>query len=151
MYTVKEARHESGYTLLESLFQLLIAAAFLHLIIMFLLFKESTHSQLTDSQTTEWELFMVDLQTDLSAVQMIGVNNDGTILTAFTMDTSTNTEYSSVGGVIRRRVGSQGHVPLLTNVQKVNFVDEGPLLVVSVTLQDGTERQRRVAVGLSEK
>ncbi len=94
---------------------------------------------------------MVDLQTDLSAVKTIGVNTDGTVLTAFMMDTSANTEYSNVGGVIRRRVGSQGHVPLLTNVQKVNFVDEGPLLVVSVTLQDGTKRQRRVAVGLSER
>ncbi|MCM3757011.1 ComGF family competence protein [Sporosarcina aquimarina] len=148
---MKKTRNESGYTLLESLFQLIIAAAFLHLIILFLLFKESTYNQLTDSQTTEWELFMVDLQTDLSAVKRIELNTEGTILTAFMMDTSTNTEYSNVGGVIRRRVGSQGHVPLLTNVQKVIFVDEGPLLVVSVTLQDGTERQRRVAVGLSER
>lgn len=148
---MNSVRRESGYTLLESLLQLVIAAAFLHLIVLFLLYKESAYHQLTDSQSIEWELFMVDLQADLSAVTRIRVSSDGTVLTAYTLNPSNDTEYSSVGGVIRRRVASQGHVPLLTNVQKVKFIDEGPLLVVSVTLQDGTERQRRVAVGIREK
>ncbi|REB10042.1 hypothetical protein DVB69_04340 [Sporosarcina sp. BI001-red] len=150
MYTVNKVRNESGYTLLESLFQLIIAATFLHLIVLFLLFKESTHHQLTDSQTTEWELFMVDLQLDLSVVQTINVNDTGTVLTVYSMDVEDNKEYSTVGGVVRRRVGNQGHVPLLTYVQSVRFIDEGPMVAVSVTLQDGTERLRRVAVGLRE-
>ncbi|WP_158541018.1 competence type IV pilus minor pilin ComGF [Sporosarcina sp. BI001-red] len=147
---MNKVRNESGYTLLESLFQLIIAATFLHLIVLFLLFKESTHHQLTDSQTTEWELFMVDLQLDLSVVQTINVNDTGTVLTVYSMDVEDNKEYSTVGGVVRRRVGNQGHVPLLTYVQSVRFIDEGPMVAVSVTLQDGTERLRRVAVGLRE-
>ncbi|MBD7906811.1 competence type IV pilus minor pilin ComGF [Sporosarcina gallistercoris] len=148
---MNSVRQESGYTLLESLLQLVIAAAFLHLLVLFLLFKESAHHQLADSQSAEWELFMVDLQADLSAVTRIGVNADGTVLTAYKVNALQDIEFSSVGGVIRRRIGSQGHVPLLTNVQKVKFIDEGPLLVVAVTHQDGTERQRRVAVGLRER
>lgn len=150
MFPLNTVHDESGYTLLESLFQLVIAAAFLHLIVLFLMYKESAQHQLTDSQTTEWELFMVDLQMDLSAVQLIDVNENGTILTVYMKDAEENKEYSSVGGVVRRRVGNQGHVPLLTQVQSLRFTDEGHLIAVSVTLQDGTERIRRVAVGLSE-
>lgn len=148
---MNSVRNESGYTLLESLLQLVITAAFLHLLVLFLLFKESTHNQLADSQTAEWELFMIDLQADLSAVTGIGVNADGTILTAYKANASQDIEFSSVGGVIRRRIGSQGHVPLLTHVRNVEFIDEGPLIVVAVTHLDGTERLRRVAVGLRER
>ncbi|WP_432355262.1 competence type IV pilus minor pilin ComGF [Sporosarcina sp. A2] len=141
---------ESGFTLLESLFQLLIAAAFLHLIILFLLFKESTHQQLTDSQAIEWELFMVDIQKDLSSTHSIYINDKGTILNALSVDGKSDIEYSAVGGVVRKRVGNQGHVPLLTKIQRVEFIDEGPLVAVSVTLLDGSERLRRVAIGFAE-
>lgn len=150
VYSLNAVHDESGYTLLESLFQLVIAAAFLQLIVLFLLFKESAHHQLTDTQTTEWELFMVDLQMDLLKVQGIDVNDQGSILTVFMKDEKEDKEYSSIGGVVRRRVGNQGHVPLLTHVRTLHFTDEGPLLAVSVTLQDGTERLRRVAVGVGE-
>lgn len=149
---------QSGFTLLESLFQLLITIAFLHLIILFLLFKDATHHQLTDSSTIEWELFMIDLQSDLSEVKSINISNNGMMLTAHKSDPENKTEYTISGneenspkiGVIRRRLGDKGHVPFLTYVQAVKFVDEGALLNVSVTLVDGTERQRRIAVGLVE-
>ena len=148
MYQMRKLTNESGFTLLESLFHLLITIAFLHLIVLFLLFKDVTHNQLTDSLTTEWELFMVDIQADLSAVQSIKVTQNGTMLTANMMNEAKLAEYTNVGGVLRRRLASQGHVPLLTHVQSVEFIEEGPLLNVLVTLQDGTKRQRRVAIGL---
>ena len=147
---MNRTRSEAGFTLVESLFQLIIALAFLHLIVLFLLFKDSTHQRLTDSLSTEWELFMVDLQTDLAEIQTIEVKQNGTMLIAHKPLASEDTEYTNVGGVIRRRVDGQGHVPLLTSVKDVQFIDEGPLLQVLVTLSDGTERQRRIAVGLFE-
>ncbi|MDW0108936.1 competence type IV pilus minor pilin ComGF [Sporosarcina aquimarina] len=142
---------EDGFTLLESLFQLVIAIAFLHLIVLFLLFKDASYKQLTDSKTIEWELFMIDMQKDLEAVTAIDINAGGSVLNAYSEEIGNKKEYSSVGGVIRRRIGNQGHVPLLTSVHSVQFIEEGTAVTVIATLQNGTKRQRSVSIGFAEK
>ncbi|WP_040286603.1 competence type IV pilus minor pilin ComGF [Sporosarcina koreensis] len=141
---------ESGFTLLESLFQLLIAVAFLHLIVLFLLFKDTVHTQLTDSHAVEWELFMVDLQRDLSDVISVRVSADGKSFTVLNASDQT-VDYSTVNHVIRRRIGHEGHVPLLTSVQTAVFSLEDEYMEVSVLTSGSRERTRRVAVGLAEE
>jgi len=144
-------RRQAGFTLLESLFQLLIAAAFLHLIVLFLFFKESVHERMADSSLIEWELFMVDLQHDLADAEALTVNRYGTQFTIIPDGGGRLIEYRSVNGVIVRRKDQQGHVPLLTSVRSASFTRQSEELTAVVVLEDGTERTRRVAVGTTEE
>ena len=151
MHLLTSKNRQEGFTLLESLFQLLIAAAFLHLVVLFLFFKDSVHERMANSDLIEWELFMVDLQQDLAAVESMTFNRNGTQVAIIPTGGGRHIEYRSVNGVIVRRMDQQGHVPLLTSVDSAVFTPHKEELSVAVVLSDGTERTRRVAVGMGEK
>ncbi|GKV68093.1 hypothetical protein NCCP2716_05910 [Sporosarcina sp. NCCP-2716] len=151
MHVMTREHREGGFTLLESLFQILIAAAFLHLIVLFLFFKESVHERMAVSSLIEWELFLVDLQHDLADTETLTFNRNGTQFTIIPAGGGRLIEYRSVNGVIVRRKDQQGHVPLLTSVRSAVFTRQDEMLTIDVVLDDGTGRTRRVAVGTAQE
>ncbi|QTD41704.1 competence type IV pilus minor pilin ComGF [Sporosarcina sp. Te-1] len=143
---LRHLRRESGYTLLESLFQLAIMVAFLHLIILFFYWKYTIERQIGSNSSTEWELFTAELQTSLSQVNSIELEMDGRAL-LFRNERGMHT-ISQSGSVIRKTVDSKGHVPLFTNSQSVLFSIEGEMVRMKVVTVDEKIKERRFAVGL---
>lgn len=137
---------ERGYTFIESLFQLIILAILVQLILLFFLWKAPIENQYSDMAATDWELFAVDMQRLLSNVQQIEVYPTGRGITFSNMRGIIDVEQGT--GVIRKKVFGQGHVPLLTNVRSVVFHLEGSTLFADVTRLDGSQKERGFAIGL---
>ncbi|WP_438310727.1 competence type IV pilus minor pilin ComGF [Sporosarcina sp. FA9] len=137
--------NQSGYTLIESLFHLIISAIFLQLFVLFFFWKAPIEATYSDVNSMEWELFAIDLQKLLVEVQEIETISGNMGIQFLTGDNSIRVEKSS--SVIRKRTNQVGHVPLLTGIQSVIFSLTEINLIVHVIMQDGTQRERSFAVG----
>lgn len=140
---------ERGYTLLESIFQLLIMTAFINLVLLFFFWKGPIEQQYADYNSIQWELFSAELQQLLAEVSEIQLLNGDKVLHFRNDHGSVDIEQS--GTVIRKRVTGDGHVPLFTDVRSVAFTLDSTTLTVLVTMLDGSVKARGVAVGLYPK
>lgn len=138
-----------GYTLIESLFQLIIFTVFAHLIVSFFLWKEPIDRQYGNLSTSEWELFAANMQKELTQVSQFSINANQKGFVIQTTRGRINFDQSS--NVIRKRVIGQGHVPFLTKVSTATFTQSGTALFVEVTLLDGTRKERDFAFGLYQE
>ncbi|MHC8516959.1 competence type IV pilus minor pilin ComGF [Sporosarcina sp. ITBMC105] len=142
-------KQESGYSLIESIFQLVIFCIFVHFIVLFFLWKTPVESKMADYYAIEWELFAIELQEMLAEVSTFNVlvgdrdivfkTNRGDI------------EIGQRGAVIRKTVNQQGYVPMYTNVAQVIFSRHDEELHMEVTMLDGRIRERRFAIGLRQE
>ncbi|CAM3122983.1 competence type IV pilus minor pilin ComGF [Filibacter tadaridae] len=137
---------EGGYSLLESMFHLLIMAIFIQFFLLFFFWKGPIERQYADYTSTEWELFAVDMQSVLSDVTAIDDPLDGSSLRLWKGTDSIIIEQRS--STIRKRVKENGHIPLFTNVKEVTFSLDGSTLTTDVLMVDGTRKGRSFVVGL---
>lgn len=149
MHRLLKRNNELGYSLLESIFQLLILGIFLQIVILFFYWKAPIERQFEDYYATEWELFGIELQSLLLDVEefntLVGnrtisfINDRGVI------------EIGQLDSVIRKRVNNTGHVPLYTNIRQAIFTREDDELFVEVLMRDGKIRERRFVIGLRQE
>lgn len=149
MRSILIVRSESGYTLLEALFQLLIMGIFVQFVILFFFWKQPIERQLQDYYATEWELFAIDLQALLVDVEEFNVTM-GDRAIAFTNERGV-IHVGQKDHVIRKQVNSAGHITLFTNVSSVIFTHEGHELGVEVIMRDGRKRERRFSIGYRQE
>lgn len=145
MCRILNRSNQSGYTLIESLFQLIILSIFLQLFVLFFFWKSPIEEQYSDIKSMEWELFAIDLQQLLVEVQEIETISGNMGIQFMTGENSIRVEKNS--SVIRKRINRVGHVPLLTEVQAVTFSLTEINLIVYVIMRDGTQKERSFAVG----
>ncbi|WP_318615008.1 ComGF family competence protein [Sporosarcina sp. YIM B06819] len=136
---------EYGYTLLESIFQLVIMTAFIHLFLLFFFWKAPIEQQYVDYSSTQWELFTAELQQLLADVSEIQLLNAGKVVYFRNSHGTVAVEQS--GTVIRKRVNGDGHVPLFTGIRSATFTFDSVTLTAVVTMTDGSVKVRRFAVG----
>jgi len=141
--------NEQGYTLLESIFQLIIMTIFIHLFLLFFFWKGSIEQNYTDYSSTEWELFSADLQFLLSDVSEIRLVNGGRTIRLKNDRGLIDVEQS--GTVIRKRVDTTGHIPLVTGVKEATYTFDGMTITVHVTTLDDSVKIRGFAVGFYPK
>ncbi|GKV54212.1 competence protein ComGF [Sporosarcina sp. NCCP-2222] len=139
-------KRESGYTLLDSLFQLIIAFTFLHLLVLFFYWKQTIEQHYGTAASTEWELFTAELQTSLAHVESISLSADGQAL-MYVNERGVQT-ISLSGTVIRRTVDFQGHIPLFTNIRSLQFSLEEEMVRLTIVTLDEKIKERRFAIGL---
>ena len=139
-------KQEAGYTMLESLFHLVIMITFLHLFVLLFFWKLSIDRQFGTNSAMEWELFSAEMQNLLEKVEMIEVSGDGRILRLVNERGLITLGLS--GTVLRKSVDIKGHIPLYTDVQSVEFAFDGTMLLTQATMRNGESRERRFAVGI---
>ena len=145
MRSFMKRSNEQGYTFLESIFQLIILTIFIHLFLLFFFWKGSIEQHYTDYSSTEWELFSADLQYLLSDVTEIRLVNAGRTIRLKNNRGMIDIEQN--GTVIRKRVDTTGHVPLVTGVKAVAFTFDGITITAYVTMLDDSVKVRGFAVG----
>ncbi|KXH87450.1 competence type IV pilus minor pilin ComGF [Sporosarcina sp. HYO08] len=138
-----------GYTFVESIFQLVILTVFLHLLVLFFMWKGTVESSFPDHVSIEWELFAIDMQQMLSTIDHLEIRSEGTALRF--LGEQRRIDISRSNTVIRKQVDGQGHVPLLTNVRTIQFEKTGDHLIVLVNTLGGESLERSFAIGLSPK
>lgn len=149
MHRFIKSRNESGYSLLEAMFQLLIMGIFLQFVVLFFYWKLPIERQLQDYYATEWELFVIDLQALLVDVEDFNVLV-GNRAISFTNERG-KIEVGQSNYVIRKLTHSTGYIPVFTNISSVVFTHEGYELDVEVTMLDGRKRERRFAIGFRQE
>jgi competence protein ComGF len=140
---------ERGYTFIESLFQLIVFVTFAHLFVLFLLWKAPIEQQYTNLSDGAWELFALDLQASIVEVKEFNVLPGGRGI-RFITDRG-QIDIGQSNSVIRKMIDGQGHVPFLTDVYTVYFTLNGPVVSVTVTMQDGTRKEREFAIGFNSE
>ena len=149
MRQLLERYDERGYTLIESLFQLIILAILVQFFLLFFLWKGPIERQYFNMSATDWELFAVDFQQLLSDIDQIDVHNDNRGIQLKNSRGTIDVEQGNA--VIRKRIFGNGHVPLLTNIHSAFFSLDGLYLFVQVKMLDGTQKERKFVVGLHSK
>ena len=138
-----------GYTLIESLFQLVIFAVFVQLFLLFFYWKAPIERQYSDMSSVAWEMFAVDVQNELVNIQSLQVRSNARGIEFNTSRGRINIEQNNT--VIRKSIDGLGHIPFLTEVSSVKFSLTGTKLLVDVTLLDGTRKERDFEVGFYPK
>ncbi|WP_172369248.1 competence type IV pilus minor pilin ComGF [Sporosarcina jiandibaonis] len=142
-------REEKGFTFIESLFQLIIFVAFAHLFVLFFLWKSPIEEQYANMSDGAWELFAVDFQASIVDVKEFNVHVGGHGI-SFVTDRG-RIDIEQRNAMIRKAIDGQGHIPFLTNVQSAYFMLNGPVVTVTVTMLDGTRKERDFAVGFNSE
>lgn len=137
--------NNKGYTLIESLFQLVIFVIFVQLFLLFFYWKTPIERQYSDKSSIAWEMFVVDLQDELANVQTLTIQDGTTGIQFKTSRGQIRIEQRNT--VIRKSVDGQGHIPFLTNVSVVKFTLEGTTLFADATMLDGTRKERDFEIG----
>ncbi len=145
MYRVLLMNHK-GYTLIESLFQLVIFALFVQLFVLFFYWKAPIERQYTNMTGAAWEMFVVDLQEELINVQSFTLYPGASGLEVKTERGNIRIEQKN--NVIRKTVDGQGHIPLLTNVSSLKFTRNDSTLFAVAEMLDGTTKERDFEIGL---
>lgn len=149
MRSIMKMSNEQGYTFLESIFQLIIMTIFIHLFILFFFWKGPIEQYYTDSSSTEWELFSADLQYLLSDVNEIRLVNGGRTIRLKNNRGVIDIEQS--GTVIRKRVDTTGHIPLVTGVKEATYTFDGMTITAYVKMLNDSVKVRGFAVGFYPK
>ncbi|GKV64597.1 MULTISPECIES: competence type IV pilus minor pilin ComGF [unclassified Sporosarcina] len=137
--------NEKGFSLLESLIQLLIFSILVQLAVLFFYWKAPVQSSYQEDFLGEWELFSLELQQLLQEVEYVMEPTDRSISFKSEKGLVTIQVYQQL---IRKVVTGKGHVPLLTRVKSCTFSVDGNLLHVAVERVDGMKKERTFAIGL---
>lgn len=149
MYRYKWLKKEEGYTLLETIFQVMIFAMFTQLFVLFFYWKAPIERQYTDFSALQWEIFAADVQNELVQLQAIELVRAGK---GVRFRTERGVIVIEEGNqVIRKTIDSKGHIPLLTDVSSTKFTLSGSTLLVEAVMQNGTRKERDFTIGLYPK
>lgn len=141
----RHIRDEGGYTLLETIFQVMIFIMFAQLFLLFFYWKAPIERQYMNRSAVQWEMFAADIQDELinlSSIEMLRMGEG----IRFQTDRGIIT-IEERNQVIRKTVGGQGHIPFLTEVASAMFKLEEPTLYVKITMLDGTQKERDFTIG----
>lgn len=148
MYRHQQRLNEKGYTLLESIVQLVIFVMLIHMMVLFLYWRAPAESFYANSASAEWELFSIELQGMLERVKSFTVTQNCEIV--FVNDRGKITAQFHENK-IRKLVDGAGHVPLLMNVKSCSYRQTGNELYLKIEYTNKTVQEGTFAIGLYEE
>lgn len=142
--TNKVTINEEGYTLLESLFQLIVFILFSKLFILLIVWTTNFQGLALSKEQTEWELFINDVLSYLATGQNIEVINTGH---GFRMDYEEKVvDIEQFNEIVRKRIDNQGHEPMLLGIKKMTVKKNSSSLTIHVEFLNGLQKERELYV-----
>lgn len=140
--------NEKGYSLVESVIQLLIFIMLIQLTVLFFYWKAPVDNVYQGDLLGEWELFSLELQELLEEVIVVE-EVKSTLITFHTKKgRMTIQQYDKM---LRKVVNGAGHVPLLMNVKSSKFTVKDRELKIAVEMKNGMRKERTFAIGLYQE
>ena len=146
MYYIR--RHESGFTLIEALFQLLFLVIFANLI-GFLIAEFFELTSIKDERIeADWEIFVTDINRYFTVDSFVKLSDDGLTVSV----TRNNQQYDIrfLNQTLWKREKG-GNETLLTGVKNARFSLNGNELLLAAKLENGVEKERIFIVAQSPK
>ena len=139
-------RCEKGFTLLDSLLQLMILVLFAHFFLLFFSWYAQKNNGMFNNDELHWELFAFQLQKELTHTENFTyISKPPKII--YSTDRG-DLSVSNMSGELRRGLGYQ---PLLFGVAQLTFDYSEYILKMNVKFHDGTERSREYIVANFEE
>lgn len=115
---------EEGFTLLEVLFTLTLISLCVFLFSMAISQTKTVRANVKDDRQIEWHLFLSQMENDIRGTEFSNLNERRLTVLKFNVEknTSERISYERFGSMIRRRVGGDGHQPMLTQVSTSEFI-----------------------------
>lgn len=144
MYHIR--RYESGFTLIEALFQLLFLVIFTNLI-GFLIAEFFELTSIKDERIeADWEICVTDINRYFTVDSFIKLSDGGSAVSVTTNDKEYDLRF--LNQTLWKRENN-GNETLLTGVKNARFSLNGNELVLTVKLENGVEKERIFIVAQS--
>ncbi|MEG0260323.1 MAG: competence type IV pilus minor pilin ComGF [Lysinibacillus sp.] len=141
--------NEKGYTLIESLFQLVVFIIFSNIFILMMYWYAQSEATLFSKEHLAWESFVNDMNSylvDVEALQLLASDKGIRFLK--------NTDIIDIeqsSDVIRKQVRDEGHEPMLFRVKKCRMKYENDEVTIVVEFNNGLKKERTFYVPITEK
>ena len=139
-------RHESGFTLIEALFQLLFVVIFANLIV-FLIAQFFELTSIKDKRIeADWEICVTDINRYFTFDSFIKLSDDG-----LTVSVTKNDELFEIRFLNRTlwRRDKRGNETLLAGLKDAKFSLNGNELLLTATLENDVKKERIFIVAQS--
>lgn len=138
-----------GYTLIESLVQLLVLILFSQLIFFYSSWIKDLDELYLTREHEEWELFSLDLEKNIQEIQSIEeqANYNGIRL----LKNGVEYDIEIFGDMIRKQKNSLGHEPMLLHIHRGRFEIKDSKIIVWVQFKNGVVKERLYEVLLLPK
>ncbi|MGX9135250.1 competence type IV pilus minor pilin ComGF [Rummeliibacillus sp. JY-2-4R] len=130
-------KEEGGFTLLDSLLQLMILVLFAHFFLLFCTWYSQKSKGILNSSELQWELFAFQLQNELTEAEEIYYDKKS--IHYFTENRGDVAVHAIGMGELRR---DEGYQPLLFGIRDANFDYRNYVVNMSVYFANGDERSR---------
>lgn len=138
-------KDERGYTLVESILQLVILLLMVQCMVLLFYWKISIDNHIGTQTFRQFELFSIELQQILESVEKIEIQNGRRRL-----QVQNELKYLIVeqsGTVIRQRSDKGGHIPLFVDIRDMQLMIDGQQLHVEIITTQGQELKRTFVIG----
>lgn len=138
-----------GYTLIESLVQLLVLILFSQLIFFYSAWIKDLDELFLTREHEEWELFSLDLEKNIQEIQSIEeqANYNGIRL----LKNGVESDIEIFGDMIRKQKNRLGHEPMLLHIHRGRFEIKDSKVIVWVQFKNGVVKERSYEVLLLPK
>ncbi|WP_312755873.1 competence type IV pilus minor pilin ComGF [Rummeliibacillus suwonensis] len=137
---LKHPQQECGFTLLDSLLQLIVLVLFAQFFLLFYSWYSQKDNGMFNNNELQWEIFAFQLQKELTHTKQ------------FTRNTIQNISYSSDRGTLSVAIGpgelkrEKGYQPLLFGITTVKFEYSDYILDATINFENGKGRSRKFIV-----
>lgn len=130
--------NDKGFVFMHTLFDIMLMMIFLPLIVLFFSFMAS-FSKETKAHLLEWQLFTVDFQSYLTAVDSLEIINEGKGIRVVRGKDEYDIELYA--NMVRKQKFDKGHEVMLTNIKNCRFVINGNRVVLHVQFLHGPDEE----------
>ncbi|GIN85496.1 hypothetical protein J6TS2_18820 [Heyndrickxia sporothermodurans] len=128
--------NQKGFTILESIFSILILLLIITFFPLFIKAYEQTQHSLSTEEDFEWNLFLIQLRKEIRTSDAWKINGNRLFLYFDNIEVL----YEQYGNSIRRRVDSKGHEVVLQKVKSILLSNENNGFSLNILFQKGVKK-----------
>lgn len=140
-------QNEAGFTLLEVLLAVSVTSISVLLLSFFVDQSVRLKQEVKSDRQIEWHLFLNQVEYDLKESTLVNVGTEGFVVKRPNDDgINEKITYERYYRLFRRRVGDEGHQPILTQIETIQLEKTDDQLWVTVLFQNGETYTARLRI-----
>lgn len=138
--------NQLGYTLLEGILHLAVFMLFAQVLVATMWWLTNTEASVTDSTEIEWALFIQYVDSYLTEVDSVEIENLNNLTIR---NDKTTYKVGLYKNLVRKQKNGDGHEQMLVNVESLFVTMEDKLLQIKVNFLNGIEKEHAFYVTFS--
>lgn len=144
--------NDSGFTLLETMVAISLMSLAILLLSTFTEQSSRIQKDIKSDRQIEWHLFLNQLEYDLRDSKLISISSERFVVERPNKeDEIEKISYERYYKLLRRKVGNEGHQPVLTRLREIHMKSKEGQLWIAATFQDGESYTASLLLPLKEE